>query len=317
MSDGTPECYRPAREATGHATIATVAPTRPALRRSARRLGRCPVGLATFRLIDRMPLRRDRPRRALAELSYRLAPYRPMEPAQRAASVHHTESLFLELVERLQPDTMIEAGAKDGGIAARVKAARPATRVVAFEANPYTFRRFAERHADGASGVDYRNVALSDRSGDVTFHVNVRPDGRPSADGQGSLLTRVPDHARPTAEVGVSATSLDECFEPAGNVSFALWIDVEGATRPLLRGGAAVLHRTAVLIVEVEERSIWGGQATRADVVDVLSRHGLVPVARDFQSRYQFNLVFVRRELAGSPEMRAVLRAAGEPAATA
>jgi len=48
-------------------------------------------------------------------------------------------------------------------------------------------------------------------------------------------------------------------------------------------------------MVEVEDRALWhGGQWMRTDVVSHLYDRGLVPVARDFQSRYQYNIVFVR-----------------------
>ena len=38
-------------------------------------------------------------------------------------------------------------------------------------------------------------------------------------------------------------------------------------------------------------------QWLRADVVSYLYDRGLIPVARDYQSRYQYNIVFVHRDL--------------------
>jgi hypothetical protein len=66
----------------------------------------------------------------------------------------------------------------------------------------------------------------------------------------------------------------------------------------VLTGGVATLERAAVVMVEVEDRAFWGAeQWLRPDVVSHLYDRGLVPVARDFQSRYQYNIVFVRADL--------------------
>lgn len=68
----------------------------------------------------------------------------------------------------------------------------------------------------------------------------------------------------------------------------------------VLGGATEVLQRTAVLIVEADEQAIWDGGSLRRDLVDMLRQHDFEVVARDFQSRYQMNLVFVRRDLLGS-----------------
>ena len=69
----------------------------------------------------------------------------------------------------------------------------------------------------------------------------------------------------------------------------------EGASAVVLRGATRLLDEVDVLMIEVEEIPLWDGQEwTRSDVVEFLGGHGLVPVARDRQSRMQFNVVFVR-----------------------
>ena len=44
-------------------------------------------------------------------------------------------------------------------------------------------------------------------------------------------------------------------------------------------------------------RSRWPGQATDRSVIQRLAGLGLLPVARDIQRPWQYNAVFVRREL--------------------
>lgn len=251
---------------------------------------------------------RGRPR--FVEFANWLATRHPLNPDQRRASVAATDQLFFDLVLALRPELMIEAGAKDAGMAARVRAAVPTIRAVAFEANPYTYRRFRKRHGADASGVDYRNLALDETAGEVTFQVRTDPDGTPHSDGQGSLLDKTGDDGYGRLAVTVPATTLDEFFADERGRPCAVWVDVEGATMQVLRGGPQLLADTQVLIVEVEERAIWQGQGQRGDVVGLLQQHGLAPIARDFQSRFQHNIVFVREERRREPAVRAALRAA-------
>lgn len=242
-----------------------------------------------------------------ASFAYWLATRQPISDEHRQASVAVTERTFIELTRQLRPDLVIEAGAKDAGVSAKVRSILPGTRAVAFEANPYTYRRFAADHTPDTSGVEYRHLALSDTSGEVTFSVGINRKGKPRADGKGSLLPRVASIGDDHIEVTVPSTTLDEYFAAEPGRRSALWVDVEGAAGLVLGGADAVLRDVQFLIVEVEERQVWDGQAMRRDIIELLGSHGLVPIARDFQSRYQFNLVFVRSELRRSPEVKASL----------
>ena len=78
-------------------------------------------------------------------------------------------------------------------------------------------------------------------------------------------------------------------------VEFAMWVDVEGAVAEVFGGATRTLERTDVVIVEVEAVERWIGQRwLAADVVHRLARSGLQVVARDMQSRWQFNILCVR-----------------------
>jgi FkbM family methyltransferase len=214
---------------------------------------------------------------------------------ERAASTRALVELFFDLCDGV--DVFVEAGAKEGSASVRAVALGIDT-VVAFEANPYTHRRFGQ--ALGQSGVDYRHAALSSRSGQATFLVRKSEDGTPMADGQGSLLVR-PDHEPGYEEVTVPTVTLDaEVVD--GRV--AMWVDVEGAVAEVFGGATQILERTDVLIVEVEAVERWVGQRWLADeVVDQLMRSGLRAVGRDMQSRWQFNILFVRDRLLSEPRV--------------
>lgn len=213
---------------------------------------------------------------------------------ERDRSTRDLASLFFQLVDVFQPDLFIEAGAKDGSASLRARKAMPTPRVVAFEGNPYTHARFKHRFEEPDQRVEYLHTALSDGIGKVTFNVRLREDGRPSADGQGSLM---PEHEVRHRQVTVPTTTLDDFFADSPYENCVLWIDVEGAQDAVLRGATKTLQRASVLIIEVEDRPMRGQAWLRPAIESYLYSLGLVPVARDFQSRYVYNIVFVRETL--------------------
>jgi hypothetical protein len=147
-------------------------------------------------------------------------------------------------------DGFIEAGAKDGGASRRATSEVGLADVVAFEANPYTYKRFHRGLVE--AGVVHENLALSDVSREVEYFAD----------------------------------------DPA--VSFAMWFDVEGPSSQVLRGACELLTRTTAVFIKVENRGKWDGQEwLHHDVIRFLSGCGLPPVARDTQSRHQFNVLFV------------------------
>lgn len=236
------------------------------------------------------------------------AAYDLRQRVERARSTADLEALFFGLVGALRPSLFIEAGAKDAGASRRARACCPDARIVAFEANPRTHRRFRSVNADPALQVEYLNIALTDRPGKVMFNVRRTEDGRLRADGQGSLLQR-PDYAPGYQPVEVEATTLDAFFARIDEGICALWIDVEGASQQVLGGAHATLAKAAVLFVEVEDYPYWQQQWLMPDVARCLYEAGLVPVARDYQTELQYNVVFLRESLIDDWRFRAPFQA--------
>jgi FkbM family methyltransferase len=210
----------------------------------------------------------------------------------RRLSSKQLVDLFFSLAKAVAVDLFIEAGAKEADASRRAATKLGIPKVVAFEANPFTYERFRERNASVVN-LEYRHAALSDKPGSVTFNVLRDDSGAPRGDGQSSLLKRETDLDRGFIEVDVPATTLDEASADLPGWA-ALWVDVEGATEPVLSGGTELLGRTAVAMVEVEDKPFWGNeQWLSRDVNAYMFAQGLLPVARDFQSRYQFNYLYV------------------------
>ena len=123
-----------------------------------------------------------------SDLLCRFSIYDMAHGAERLGTVSALATLFFELVECLDIERFIEAGAKDGAASIRAAALPSIAEVVAFEANPYTHERFHEQLRQ--HGVRHEHMALSDREGAVEFLVRLNSDGRPIANRPASLLER-------------------------------------------------------------------------------------------------------------------------------
>lgn len=225
--------------------------------------------------------------------------------SERLRSVANLERLFFRVVAELDPKFFIEIGAKTAITSRRARSRAPYATIVAFEANPRNYEKFRHHPRLAEMRVDYRNVALSDCDGSARFNI-VMANGQ-LVNGRGSLLDR---HSGPrTAEqVEVPCSRFDSLFDLAYEDDACLWIDVEGANAQVLQGGGQSLARAAAVFIEVEHREKWHGQWLNDEVTRHFAKAGLVPVARDFQSAHQNNVLFVRQVLLENPMVQMALR---------
>lgn len=222
----------------------------------------------------------------------------------RSNSAALVANYFHELVALISPGLFVEAGAYRADAARRVRADHPDCRVVAFEANPYNYRRYVEELDFAGLGVEFLNLAVTEASGPVTFHLRTRQEGedlRPVT-GNSSLLRRQ-DADTEYEEITVDAVSLDEYFADSTAAPVCLWIDVEGASAAVLRGARTLLERTAIVLIEVEEKFIWEHQWRSLDVVEFFLEAGFVPLTRDAEYNQQYNIIFVSNEIYERPDV--------------
>ncbi len=223
--------------------------------------------------------------------------FRLWEPGERLRSVRALENAYFGFLRILQPDTFVEAGAHNAKVSVRARSLLPNAQICAYEANPYNYATFKNNRELAEHAIRYDHYALSDRAGTVRFNVRTKFEDKdlPLVNPRSSIL-RVVDERVGTNEVTVPCTTLDTQLPLETFKSCALWVDVEGANREVLSGGAGVLSRTSLLMIEVEDNAVWQGQWVSFDVIDHLSKLGLYPVARDFQSRTQYNIIFLNRD---------------------
>ena len=210
----------------------------------------------------------------------------------RKQSAHALVDLFFGIVRILQPHSFIEAGAKTGETSLRARSLCPDARVVAFEANPYNYSRYAEQFRHDEKSVEYVHSALAAEPGQITFNIISKRDGVEVTPytGQNSILERVSTGVE-YESVTVPATTLDSYFTDAGRT--AMWVDVEGASKQVVAGGERLLATTDVMLIELEDEPKWKEQWNSTEALVHLFGHGLTPVARDFEYRTQHNVLLL------------------------
>jgi FkbM family methyltransferase len=222
----------------------------------------------------------------------------------RSDSAGYVANYFHELIALTKPALFVEAGAYKAEASRRVRQDHPSCRVVAFEANPYNFERYSEEIGLAAAGIDYRNLAVTDTAGPVTFHLRSRQDGEElrKVTGNSSLLRRQNTDTE-YEDLTVEGVTLDGFFGIDAQEPVCLWIDVEGASGHVLRGATALLRRTELVLIEVEEKLMWEGQWRSIDVIEFFLDAGFVPLTRDAEYNQQYNIIFVREDVYERPDV--------------
>jgi FkbM family methyltransferase len=208
---------------------------------------------------------------------------------QRKAITRCLNQIFFDLVNRLNPPLVLEIGAHEGNFSKQIKNSLSGSRVVAFEAHPLVYDRYAP--AMKQAGVEYLQFCVAEREGEMVLRAP-KKDGRESR-GMGSLLRY--SKAAQSAEYPVRAITLDGFLGDATGLANAIWIDVEGALARVFAGAERTLRNCQAVYVEMEAVARWEDQMIDADVVSHLANYGLEPALRDIQRhRWQYNAIFVR-----------------------
>ncbi|TRO07473.1 FkbM family methyltransferase [Ectopseudomonas mendocina] len=209
----------------------------------------------------------------------------------RKKITEHLEALFVELNSHCKPSLILEVGAHEATFSLKMKKLLNNSRVMAMEANPEVFEKHREK-AD-QSGVEYLNLAISDRNGEILLKVPMNADGQETRS-MGSIHTYVDGQG--FQEHTIRSCTLDSLFDvPTKN---AIWIDVEGACLEVINGASRTLNESIIVYAELEEEARWAGQATLEEVAHKLYEFDLIPLFTDIQRmHWQSNILFVKKSL--------------------
>jgi len=179
-----------------------------------------------------------------------------------------------------QPKTVLELGANNGSDSMRMLSAFPEATVHCFEPDPRPYS-VLEQRLRGTRARCYP-LAIAAANGPITFHQSSgdHPEFEVNIPGgwhaSGSIrtpkvhLTEFP-WCTFDNDITVEAVTLDTWASGAGvdTVDF-IWADVQGAERDVIAGGHALLARTRLLYTEYCNRELYEGQATLAELLQML-----------------------------------------------
>jgi FkbM family methyltransferase len=208
---------------------------------------------------------------------------------------------FKQLALHINAKISMECGANEAGYSKYIASALPSCKIYAFEANPIVFNHYVQQEAFPAN-MEYINKAVSDKNGFVTFFApSLKETGLLSTTaGIGSILRQesksFPDWDEQDVTVeSITIDSFLNSFPQFYNV--AMWIDVEGANKELLSGAQISISsgKIAIINIEVESKPKWKNQWTDIDVIEFFSNNNYIPLLRDNQFRYQYNICFINK----------------------
>lgn len=217
-----------------------------------------------------------------------------------------SEFFFALQKQTIYPDIFFEIGAFSATTSLALKEALPDTQCFAFEANVYNYDFFRQQYNYEEAGVNYINAAISQRTGKEKFYVQkaINEIEVEKVRANNSLLQRQQKNVE-YEELEVDAYTIDSFIQSKGvsidNKRISLWIDTEGAAFEVLRGMKAVLENVHSIFIEVEEKRYWKDQALAQQIIRYLLRAGFIPVARDFEAPFQYNILFIRAGIVHRP----------------
>ncbi|MDD7909412.1 FkbM family methyltransferase [Pseudovibrio exalbescens] len=214
------------------------------------------------------------------------------------------ERLFMDIVTRVaKPELFVEVGAHEADTSLTLAKKLENCTALALEADPEVFEHF-EMEFDRSPpppNFQYINKAASDHSGVIPFFKQKQKETQSDLYKNNSLM-RKPGELYDTTNV--ECVTLDAISQPELKRPTVLRIDVEGHLFEVLRGATETLKNTIAIYAEVEDYEIWSGQKTVFQNYELLKQAGFSPVTRDVETPGQYNVFFLRNELAFSRAYR-------------
>jgi len=196
---------------------------------------------------------------------------------------------FFALIDELNPDLFIEAGANNGETSIRVQNEFPSCDVVAYEANQFIYNQSV--HLFDNNPVKYLNVALSDKVGKSKFFIAKGSDG-PMYEAWNNSLKQKDGWEYEEQEVKVD--TIDNRFKDSEHSRIAMWVDVEGHAMEVLKGSCETLKRVELLKIELESIQHWKDQSVDEEVARFLLDNNFIPIYRDTEYTTQYNIIFIK-----------------------
>lgn len=226
---------------------------------------------------------------------------------ERKASNRWLVDLYGRLLLAMQPRLVLELGAFSAAFSCAHRASLPEAQFHAFEANPHNFRKFKAQV--GEAGVQYHHRAIGETVGPCTFKLARKRDGQDVSPNKGNNSLRTKPLAIEYEEIAVKMVSVDHFVRKQGLVGqpTVMWVDLEGCAYEALSAASRTLQDTQLILIELEDKPFWIGQKLSGDVRGLLLNAGFIPLARDFESSGQYNVIFASAAAYDRAEVRDIL----------
>ncbi len=219
--------------------------------------------------------------------------------AKSQEKILKTKYLFLNLLRMFRPAVIMDVGSMDGSDSIRFRHMSPRSRIIAFEANPYNYKKMLGNPRLSDLKIEVRNRLVSTKAEKGEFYISKGAVAGNNSGNMGMSSSMLPVNAEDVAEkIEVETTRLDEVIAEVSKESelVALWIDVEGAGYEVLSSVMAAKKQICLLHIEVELAEYWVGQKLKNDVIQLANELGLVLLARS-DNETQQDLVFINARL--------------------
>lgn len=206
---------------------------------------------------------------------------------------------LLDLIESHKPKCFIEIGAYSADFSRRIKSLYTDAKSYAFEANPYNFSYFSKKYDFNNIGVNYINMAISEKIGSIKFNIQkniMGADIDPIA-GNNSILERNREGVDYESVEVDSSSVFDFVFKNKIEDDICLWIDVEGAGEQVLKGCNGIFDKVMFVFIEVEEERYWKEQWLESDVRTFLENNDFILFARDGEYAHQYNQIYINKRI--------------------
>jgi FkbM family methyltransferase len=211
-----------------------------------------------------------------------------------------TQEDIARLIDRPDP-TILEIGCNDGSDTLKFLQAMPTAKLFCFEPDPRAIARFKTTLGPKLPAVKLFEIALSDRTGQIDFHMS---DGMTAEYPQGydrsgsirrpATVTKNHPWLKFEKTVKVNTCRLDDwaAENKVSNADF-IWMDVQGAEADVILGAPHILQATRFLYTEYNNRELYEGQLPLKALLALLPSFELI-------TRYPDDVLLRNRALAGN-----------------
>ncbi|MDV6033269.1 MAG: FkbM family methyltransferase [Phycisphaera sp. RhM] len=191
----------------------------------------------------------------------------------RAKQKHDDLVQRWRLLQRYQPETILDIGANTGQCAALLREAFPGTAIYSFEPLSDCFQQVDRFLNENGPGKAYP-FALGEFDGEETINRNRFTPSSSILPMQDLHRTEFPQTVESSPET-IQIRRLDNLADELNlNVPFVIKADVQGYEDRVIRGGIETFRKASAVVLELSTYRLYEGQALFPEILEQLAELG-------------------------------------------